>query len=587
VASVSHWQEEMAVWSVDTKDPIWASRAFGAPPSKVAFSPDGHRLLVSAEGSLQCLDFSNRRLLWEQAVHTEPIHAIAVSADGTAALTASRDHTVRRWSMESGASEIAADHGVSVAGTAFVDASTFISIDDHGRVELWNNDNSAHLRTVQCDASQIDDASFAADGGLIAVVSEGRIRVSSLRQPRHGAYMSVPGESATALAIAPDGRVALIGSSEGSLSLVDLATGKSLHKSPPTQSRVQAIVFAVDGSRAMCAWADRQIRVFEVPEMRVAQRASHPDEDVDSVAISDDGDVAASQSQGRVVLWELKSGRELHRWGNLRTTLVPGVRFDGRGDRVITASRRGYANILSRPGARGVAPETLASQLGLNRLSTVGELGPTDFFGDGRRAVSHTVAGSGIVVWGLDNPEQQLRFEHPAQVRSLRLSADEKCLITGADDGGLRLWDTLDGREVLQWMAHDAPVTAVAASPDASLVLSAAQDGTLRLWDFEWPSRIRELSHKPNGESRSQAELVNWYALLGQWAWARELVEGSSAAGETFNALTLARVYWLSGETDRALAHFRQARQRHEAPDYYLDACMRAASDEAVPIRSE
>ncbi len=70
---------------------------------------------------------------------------------------------------------------------------------------------------------------------------------------------------------------------------------------------------------------------------------------------------------------------------------------------------------------------------------------------------------------------------HPAAITSAAFSRDGLRLITGCEDGGVRLWDPGIGAQVLATMRHEAPVRAVACSR-ADFVASGSDDGMARTW---------------------------------------------------------------------------------------------------------
>src|SRR5262249_33745102 len=63
---------------------------------------------------------------------------------------------------------------------------------------------------------------------------------------------------------------------------------------------------------------------------------------------------------------------------------------------------------------------------------------------------------------------------------------DEKEVLTGGDDGSVRVWDVNSGKHLRELKGHVGPVTWLAYRPgNRHQVLSAGADGTLRLWDLD------------------------------------------------------------------------------------------------------
>jgi DNA-binding beta-propeller fold protein YncE len=72
---------------------------------------------------------------------------------------------------------------------------------------------------------------------------------------------------------------------------------------------------------------------------------------------------------------------------------------------------------------------------------------------------------------------------HKGAVTSIAYSPDGSCILSGGEDGTMKLWETGTGRELRTFLGHKAGVTSVAFSPDGSMAVSGSSDSTLRLWD--------------------------------------------------------------------------------------------------------
>ncbi|WP_445250647.1 toll/interleukin-1 receptor domain-containing protein [Microcoleus sp. OTE_8_concoct_300] len=72
-------------------------------------------------------------------------------------------------------------------------------------------------------------------------------------------------------------------------------------------------------------------------------------------------------------------------------------------------------------------------------------------------------------------------------VYSVAFSPDGKTIISGGGDGTLRLWDITSGKAIGQpFKGHEGSVMSVAFSPDGKTIVSGGDDGTLRLWRGNW-----------------------------------------------------------------------------------------------------
>ncbi|HEU0087134.1 MAG TPA: pentapeptide repeat-containing protein, partial [Pseudonocardiaceae bacterium] len=72
---------------------------------------------------------------------------------------------------------------------------------------------------------------------------------------------------------------------------------------------------------------------------------------------------------------------------------------------------------------------------------------------------------------------------HTGAVLSVAYSPDGTHLLSGSDDGSVRVWDAATGAPVHQLSGHTGRVLSVAYSPDGTHLLSGGDDGSVRVWD--------------------------------------------------------------------------------------------------------
>ena len=91
-----------------------------------------------------------------------------------------------------------------------------------------------------------------------------------------------------------------------------------------------------------------------------------------------------------------------------------------------------------------------------------------------------------LTMWEIDSHEPVRQFiGHQDQVSSLRLSADQKSLLTASWDGSIRLWDIGTALSTKKLKGHVGAVHVAIYSADERSVFSAGADRVIRLWDLQ------------------------------------------------------------------------------------------------------
>jgi len=234
------------------------------------------------------------------------------------------------------------------------------------------------------------------------------------------------------------------------------------------------------------------------------------------VAFEPGGDRAVSYSDDDTVrVWDLRTGRELHRFEHAS---VSAVAFTTSGPRVLTTVEDKIVEVwdpLSR--ARLFMTPGLAAEVRNTALSM-----------DGRRLAVAAWDGSGFLY---DRPDWSApRFveaEQHNEILEVQFIRDGGTIMPVVQNVSLRVWDVSRGE--LTWesppLGSDA-VQALAFSPEGERLAFGLGDGTVRIWEFgmaheivrlegfpgfelEWP----ELIFSPDGEvllANVKSGLIFW-----------------------------------------------------------------------------
>jgi WD40 repeat protein len=81
---------------------------------------------------------------------------------------------------------------------------------------------------------------------------------------------------------------------------------------------------------------------------------------------------------------------------------------------------------------------------------------------------------SEVRTWDLTTSEELSSIHIPTPALALQVFDDGQRIITGHEDGTLRLWDSRTGQELLNIPAHSDAVSELCISPDGRRIASAS-----------------------------------------------------------------------------------------------------------------
>ncbi|WP_437747130.1 PQQ-binding-like beta-propeller repeat protein [Sorangium sp. So ce1504] len=277
-----------------------------------------------------------------------------------------------------------------------------------------------------------------------------------------------------ACAISPDGQRIVSGSSDGTLKVWDLPTGKLLSTLEGHAKEIRCCDISPDGQRIVSGSGDAMLKVWDLSTGQLLSTLHGHAYGVNGCAIAPDGQRVVSASSDRTLkIWDLATG-------NLLSTL------EGHSNRVKScAVSPDGRRIVSASNDRTLKIWDLATG---NLLSTVearsGSVNACAISPDGRRIVS-TFGDRTLKVWDLATRELLSTLEgHPNRINSCAISPDGQRIVSASDDRTLKIWDLATGELLSTLEGHSNRINSCVISPEGRRIISASSDRTLKIWDL-------------------------------------------------------------------------------------------------------
>lgn len=429
------WDDTLRVWEVASGAEIFAADVgfFGA--DSLVFSPDGTRI-AAGYNAIRLFDLSGALVAEVNTENLSNIFQMVYSPDSRTLFSTGTDGALRAWDGLTGAALWAAEgfSGTPQGLTFAPDAPGQLIGVAEGAFRRWDTASGAEVSSVVTDLLPTELFALP-DGRFLGASAFGGMSLfdANLTAQPLTTDLRTP---ASALALAPDGRLAL-GYRMGEIDLVSPLAGEAetILPAEPALGGVNDLAYTPDGAYLVVSYSRRVLRVYETAGYTPVAEA------------------ALSASAARLT-----------------------ITADG-----------------GRVGTAG----SLTAVYGLPDLALLADLTPSDytdalaFSPDGTR-IAVTWRGEGVLMWdgvsyqALDQPVETVMPDSPTpRAENLAFTPDSAGLLVSWNDRFLTMHDAADGALVRSRDLDSNIATALAYSPDGS-VLAFGDFRDLLLVD--WPT---------------------------------------------------------------------------------------------------
>ena len=368
------------------------------------------------------------------------------------------------------------------------DGRRIVTGDVQGDLQLWDSRGRA-IATLGGHSAAVLSASFSPDGtSVVSASADHTARVWDLATDKATAVLRARGQEVVGAAFSPDGDSVLTAGRDGRARIwdpFDLPVEHGLRF--PRHDRSQSVRFDAGGRHLVVLDDGLHPTVLAAnsgaPAPRAAVAGPRPRGPLEGArgasmltASPRAGKVAGLAGNGRVAIWDRRTGRRLRELPR-QPGQVDGIYFRSDGRSLLTTGTK--ARVWDVESGRQVARLPLKEPAQLGALSA-----------DGRLAMTGGGDGEGpqrALVWQLGRRAPALALRHDEVMTTTAFSADSRVVLTASYDGTVRLWDAGTGGQLAS-----VPGTAAAFGPGARTV-AAAGNGPARLYRCDFCGTLDDL----------------------------------------------------------------------------------------------
>ncbi len=279
----------------------------------VAFSPDGRTLASgSNDKTIKIWNLASNEPRtftgYEVSDNSGGVNSVAFSPNGKQIASGCDDKTIKLWDVQTG-KEICTftGHENKVYSIAFSpDGKTLASGSKDKTIKLWSIERYKGIYTIPGHADEVLCVAFSPDGKILAssgALNDKTIKIWYLSENK---FLTLKGHSGlfggiNSIAFSPDGKTLASGSTDNTIKIWQMSSGKELRTLTGHSDQVCSVAFSPDGKTLASGSKDKMIKLWQVDTGNELRTFTGNEEPIYCVAFSPDGKTLASGNGDKTI----------------------------------------------------------------------------------------------------------------------------------------------------------------------------------------------------------------------------------------------------------------------------------------------
>ncbi|KAH8123701.1 WD40 repeat-like protein [Trichoderma asperelloides] len=313
MASAS-FDKSIRIWDLQSVSCIATYNGHDEQIISIAYSAD-EKLLISIDhrGKTKVWDTNSEIQPERVESHGSAVLEVVFSPDKKRILTTAGERTIKLWDTVTGKCITTGEEHVLFAKVPLVVPHDILSTPyDH---VMNHNDLYGWPRSIEFSP---DSSKFVSSAGYW---SSGSVKLWNANTGEYELLYEAAQDSATSIAISPDGTAVSSAFRDGMVIYWDIATQKILGSFGGETRDLSYSTFSPDGTYLMLGYVDGSVRLYHLPSGKFRKMSEAHERPVELMTMSVDGTRLASRAPGEIKIWETNTCTCITSIVNLASTL--------------------------------------------------------------------------------------------------------------------------------------------------------------------------------------------------------------------------------------------------------------------------
>jgi len=451
-------------WAFPAGTPERQFTGHGGSVSTAAITADNTTLVsAGADETVRVWNAADGKQTGAFAGHAGPIHTLGIAPNGQFAATGGEDGLIKVWALPVAPPKVFAHPDAVTAFAMSPDGNRVLTASADKQARVWNLSQPMSAERTYSLGQAITAVAFATDNATVALATADK-SISVRNGDKELNRLTLPAD-ARAVIFAPNGASVVVGLTDNSIRIFNVADGKETKNIAGHTGAIAALSYTPKGDLIVSAGADKTVRFWSAADFAAKQKIDLPAVP-SALTVSKDQSKLAVGGEKTIALFTLADNKPA---GTISLAAeVRGVSLSVDGQKVAAACADNRVRVYG--------PDLKLQEAFAHDGPATG----VAFHPDGKQVISIS-ADKSLRTW---TPALVAQVAHAGPVRQLLVSADSARILSVGDDKHLRVWEAKTGKQQTAIPAGDSAVVGISMSSDGSKVATVSADKIAKVWSL-------------------------------------------------------------------------------------------------------